>query len=121
MFKFLIVAIVLGKSLENLYPMVFPITYDDVATGHNGDTFKTLELSVSRTPGPESPEEGSIRMEDLDSVVARISNYDVALVVDSNTPWELELPILRTFFTERRYNSSINIEDLNPVVVGVRD
>lgn len=77
---------VYNVPLENLYPVVFPITYDDVATGHNGDTFKTLELSVSRTPGPESPEEGSIRMEDLDSIVARISHYDVALVIDSNTP-----------------------------------
>lgn len=66
--------------------MVLPIAYNNVSTRHDRDAFQTLELSIARAPGPEGPEEGAVRMEDLDPVVAGVSYHDVALVVDCYAP-----------------------------------
>lgn len=66
--------------------MVLTIAYDDVSARHDGDAFQTLEFSVTRAPGPEGPEEGAVRVEDLDPVVAGVSHHDVALVVNCYAP-----------------------------------
>lgn len=66
--------------------MILPVTDNNISSGHNSDAFKTLELSISTTPGPEGSEERAIWMEDLDPVVTGVSNHDVALVIYRYAP-----------------------------------
>lgn len=73
-------------TLKHLYSMILSVADDDVPAGHDGDAFQTLELSVTRSPGTEGSEEGAVRVEDLDAVVAGVGNHDVALVVYRYTP-----------------------------------
>lgn len=61
--------------------MVLPIAHNDIAPRHDRYPLQPLELPVSRAPGPEGAEEGAVRVEDLDTVIARVSYHDVALVV----------------------------------------
>ena len=45
-----------------------------------------LELSVVLSPPAKGTEEGSIRVENLDSVIPRVRNKDEATFIHSNTP-----------------------------------
>lgn len=62
--------------------MVFPVAHEDVAVGHDGHPFQALELGITGAPGTERAQEASVRVEDLDAVVAGIGHADVALIVD---------------------------------------
>ena len=60
------------------------IAYDDVAVGHDGNTFKSFKLSFTLTPTSESLHENSFWIEYLNTIVSRIGHDDVSLVVNSN-------------------------------------
>merc|ERR1719342_261515 len=99
--------------------MVLPVRDEDVAGSVDGDPLEPLELAVALAPAPEGPEEGAVRVEYLNSVVARVSDKDEPLLVDSYTPWEFKLSFICSFRAKGRENLSIHIEYLKPVIVGV--
>jgi hypothetical protein len=66
--------------------MVLPVAHQDVAVGHHGHALQPLELAVTGAPTAESSEEGAVRMEDLDAVVAGVTDEYVALVVNGYAP-----------------------------------
>lgn len=68
--------------------MIFTIANQNVAIGHNSNTFKSLEFGITGTPWAESTQEASIRMEDLYAIVARIGHTNVALVINRNASVE---------------------------------
>lgn len=80
--------------------MVLAIAHDDIPSTHDSDAFQPLELAISRPPRPESPQEGAIRMKDLNAVVAGVSHYDVALVVYCYTPGKRRKLCCRSFCIE---------------------
>ena len=63
--------------------MVLPVSDKDVAAGVDGNALQTLELGVALAPTAEGAEEGPVRVEDLDPVVARVGHKDETLFVDS--------------------------------------
>ena len=65
--------------------MILPIGHQDVALRVDRDPLQTLELSFALTPPAEASQKGSVRVEDLDAVVAGIGDKDVALLVDGNS------------------------------------
>lgn len=73
--------------------MVLPVADQNIAIGHHGDPFESLELGVIRSPASESTQETAVRMENLDTVVTRIGYTNVALIIDSDTAGELELAL----------------------------
>lgn len=81
--------------------MVFPVAHEDISVGHDGHSFQALELGITGAPGTERAQEASVRVEDLDAIIAGIGHTDVALVVNRDASWELELPFVRAFATER--------------------
>ena len=65
--------------------MILSIGHQDVALGVDRDALKAFELAFALAPPTEASQEGSVRVENLDSVVAGIRYEDVALLVDGNS------------------------------------
>jgi hypothetical protein len=63
-----------GKSSlsKDLNPMVLPVGDEYVTGGVDGDSLEALELGVVLAPPPEGAQECSVRVEDLNPVVAGI-------------------------------------------------
>lgn len=68
--------------------MVLPVADQYVPVGHDGHSFQTLELPVSRPPAAERPQEAAVRIEYLYPVVPGVAYDDVALVVHCYSPAE---------------------------------
>lgn len=68
--------------------MVLAIADQDVTVRHDRHALKPLELGVAGAPRAKSAQEATVRMEDLNAIVARICNTDEALVVDGHTAVE---------------------------------
>ncbi|GBM90422.1 hypothetical protein AVEN_72329-1 [Araneus ventricosus] len=100
--------------------MILPIADDDTAPTGDGQPLEAFELAVSGTPSAERLQEGAVRLEDLDPVVAAVTHDDVPLVVDGHPLRELELAIVRPFRAEGGEAATVHVKDLDPVVVGVR-
>lgn len=65
--------------------MVLSVRHQDVALRVDRDTLQALELPFTLAPPAETPEEGSVRVEDLDAIIAGICDEDVALLVHGNS------------------------------------
>ena len=63
--------------------MVLPVGHQDVALGVDRNALQPLELPVALSPPAKGPEEGAIRVEDLDPVVSRVCHKDVTLLIYS--------------------------------------
>lgn len=87
----------------------------------HGHTFQSLELSFAVTPASEGSQEGAVRMEYLDPVVAGVRYADVSLIVHGYSSGELELAFVCTFAAEGGQYFAVDVEYLDPVVVGVGD
>lgn len=70
---------------EDLHSVVLTITDEDVAIGHNSHTLQALEFAITRSPAAKGPKERTVRVEDLDAIVAAVSHKDVALVIHSHS------------------------------------
>ena len=71
--------------LEHLYPMVLPVGHQDVALWVDRDPFQALELALTLTPTAETSEEGSVRIEDLNSIVSGIRDENITLFINGNS------------------------------------
>lgn len=121
--------------------MVLSIAHQDIAVGHDCNSFESLEFAVIRTPAAESSQKAAIGMEDLNTVVARISDTNVPLIIDGHATRELELslkerkgfikimsshltPIPHLFASlaaEGIQHLSVDVKDLHPMVVRIGD
>ena len=66
--------------------MVFSICHQNIALGVDRDSLQALELRVPRPPPSEGPQESSVRVENLNAIVAAVGNEDVAFLIHSNSP-----------------------------------
>ncbi len=71
--------------LEHLNPMVLPVGHQDVALRVDRDPFQALKLTLALTPSAETSEEGSVRIEDLNSIVSGIRDENVTLFIHGNS------------------------------------
>ena len=66
--------------------MVFSVCHKNASSCVHGNTFQSLEFTVSLTPASETPQKGSIRVENLDPVITGIRHKYVSLFIYSYTP-----------------------------------
>ena len=64
--------------------MVLSVGDQDVPGGVDRYPLQPLELSVALPPPTEGPQEGSVRVEDLDPVVPGVRHEDEPLLVNSH-------------------------------------
>lgn len=74
------------SSSKHLDPMIFSVAHQNMAIRHNGNAFEPLEFGIAGAPRAKCTQKASIRMEDLDAIIARIGHTDVALVINGHTP-----------------------------------
>ena len=70
--------------------MIFSVAHEDIPVGHDCDSLEALELRVSSAPAAEGAQEGALRVENLDAIIAAVSNEDEALVVHCHAPEMVE-------------------------------
>ena len=68
--------------------MVFSICHQNVSLRVDRDSLQALELRVPRPPSTEGPQECSVRVENLNAIVAAVGNEDVAFLIHGNSPAE---------------------------------
>ena len=72
-------------TLKNLDPMILSVCDENPAGRVDRDALESLELSVGLAPAPEAAQEGAVRVEDLDPVVAGVRHKYVPLLINSYT------------------------------------
>ena len=73
-------------ALEYLDAVVLAVCHKDIAGSVDSNSLETFELAIALTPTAKRAQEGSVWIENLDSVVARVGYKDESLLVDSHTP-----------------------------------
>lgn len=92
--------------------MIFAVGNDYRPVRSDGDRFNALKLAVSGAPGTEGRVEATVRVEDLNAVVAAVCDDDEALVVYAHTARIFELTVVETFRSKCKHHMTVVIENL---------
>src|SRR5262245_56388380 len=105
--------------VEDLQPIVQPISHVDNAIVIHRNARGTIELARSRARLATLHQEPAIRAKLLNAVVAPVGNVHIALAVEVDTPGHIELAITAATCAPLRQESAIFGKFLNAVITAI--
>src|SRR5262245_54246986 len=106
-------------SIEDLQPVVEPVSHVDNTIVVHSHTRGTVELALSRARHAELHQESTIRAKLLNAVIAPVGNVHIALAVEVDTPGHIELAIATAGRAPLRQELTIFGKFLNAVIAAV--
>lgn len=67
----------ISLMIKDLDPVVLLVADDNAVVEVEGDSYRTLELTIQRAPRPKGPEEVAKGVKDQDPVIAVVTDDDV--------------------------------------------
>ena len=86
--------------------MVVFVRYDNVPLSCNSHSCWAIELAWTHSFSTKLVLELTVRVENLDSVIASIADNDVPLLVTTDAPWATELAVLRAVTSKKLCHNS---------------
>ena len=86
----------IALKIKVLQPIALILAHHNIRIRQKANTTGALHLTISLSLGPKLPDKLTLRVENLNAMVAGISHDIISLLINDNTFWEIELPITLT-------------------------